>query len=183
MVTSLGKEKNSKVPLFEQEDDQYLLTREGRLALGLAEDDDLEDWAQVRAAQQGTRLEGTRLGEARGKARGKDAQGAKGAAAASELPLGPVFVPPPPPPDAWVFPSEGDRIDVEVGGEDGAEAAWVTAEILTVHQNGAFRVSACLATSLAPSLALSLASPWLRVCLSPCSPPWVPPCSPPRSPP
>ena len=48
VVTSLGKEKNAKVPLFEQEDDQYPLTREGRLALGLEDDDDLEDWAQVR---------------------------------------------------------------------------------------------------------------------------------------
>ena len=35
-------------PVWLQEDDQYPLTREGRLALGLEDDDDLEDWAQAR---------------------------------------------------------------------------------------------------------------------------------------
>ena len=151
VVTALGKEKNQKVPLFEQEDVSYLLTREGRLALDLEEDDDLEEWAQARekckrasghgASSQGGSQgggQGRGQGGSTGAARGKDARGSKRAASARESPPRPVFVPPPPPPDGWVFPAEGERIDVEVAAEDGGDSAWVTAEVLRVLVDGSF---------------------------------------------
>ena len=59
VVTSLGKEKVMKVPLFEQEETSYLLTREGRLALGLANDDDDDEWRDREAeARAGRSTEG-----------------------------------------------------------------------------------------------------------------------------
>ena len=116
-MTSLGKEKNARVPLFDQEDEHYPLTREGRLALGLEDDDALEDWAQARAKRQGRQL-----GPA--KDQGKEGKEGKRAAAPASPPQQ-LFVPPPPPPSEWVFPLEGDRIDVEA--EVGAVAAWATA--------------------------------------------------------
>ena len=87
VVTSLGKEKNARVPLFEQDDEHYPLTREGRLALGLEDDAELEDWAQARAKRQGRQL---------GPAKDQGKEGKRAAAPAS--PPQQLFVPPPPPP-------------------------------------------------------------------------------------
>ena len=85
-----------------QDDEHYPLTREGRLALGLEDDAELEDWAQARAKRQGRQL---------GPAKDQSKEGKRAAAPAS--PPQQLFVPPPPPPGEWVFPLEGDRIDVE----------------------------------------------------------------------
>jgi hypothetical protein len=101
-----------QVPLFEQEEMSYPLTRQGRLALGLAEDDDVQGW---QLGSQHAHQPSVRTG--RGGRRGRGATDAADEAAeaaakkAAAAPLHPVLVPPPPPPDDWIFP-------VEVGCDD-----------------------------------------------------------------
>ena len=46
ILDSCGKEKGREVPLFDQDETRYKLTREGRLALGRSEPSDLSEWQQ-----------------------------------------------------------------------------------------------------------------------------------------
>jgi len=147
IVTTLGKEKNSKVPLFEQEDTTYPLTREGRLALGRAEDDDLDDWKTAGlASSPGGKRDDWKTASSASSPGGKRRGGANSGRARVEAPetspsgeasSAPLLVPPPPPPAHWQFPIKGERIEVEVSLGD--TTAWVTAEVLTILFDGTFQ--------------------------------------------
>ena len=127
-----------KHPLFEQEDTCYILTREGRLALGLANDDDDDDWREREADARTAAVGGT--GHSKENKKGKKA---RAEAADAEPPPPPPppprpVTPPPPPPKGWKWPLEGERIDVEVQADEAGEPTWVTAAIFAVLIDGTF---------------------------------------------
>ena len=51
------------------------------------------------------------------------------------------FVPPPPPPPGWRWPRDGDKLEVEVEGDDGV-ARWQPAVVLQLLVDGSFQ--ACI---------------------------------------
>ena len=117
-TTTLTKEKKVKVPLWtveggeaqfkgEQGGGVVVLTKEGRMACGLPnEEDEAEEAAMAAAAS---------------------AQGGDGPRQS-----------PPPPPEDWVWPREGEKIEVEVEGEEG-QPVWSPATITAVLVDGWFQ--------------------------------------------
>ena len=50
----------------------------------------------------------------------------------------------PPPPEGWVWPYEGERIEVEVQASDDAPPVWVASEVLMVLVDGQFQARIAL---------------------------------------
>jgi hypothetical protein len=118
VVDMLNKEKRTKVPLWvvssPEEPVTYELTTEARLACGLAT---AEEEAAAAAADGAT--------------------GAGGASGSAGMLDGPRQSPPPPP-AGWVWPFEGEVIEVEVQLEEDADPVWVGAVVRAVLIDGWF---------------------------------------------
>ena len=109
VVTVLGKEKNFAVPLWTQEGAKYSLTAEGRDV--------------ARAAG------GTIAGELTGST-------AKKRKAAEPPPQPPAR---PRPPAGWVWPREGEWIEVEVAVKEESPPSWIPSQVVVMLVDGMFQ--------------------------------------------